>query len=163
MAEILGVEIVLENKTKVIIATCYRVGTLGLQNAEEILKGVRTPTRKKKVKKCILVGDFNLPHINWSDGIGVSTIDNTFLNGFAECGMVQCIQNSTHNMGSVLDILLSKSSDHLLNLKVLKDKSYCYSDHYPITFDIKIKSSRRSLPKRKMYNFTILIAPTGPK
>ena len=48
MAEILGIEIVLENKTKVIIATCYRVGTLGLQNAEEILKGVRTLTRKKK-------------------------------------------------------------------------------------------------------------------
>ena len=47
MAEILGIEIQLENKTKVIIATCYRVGTLGLQNAEEILKGVRTLTRKK--------------------------------------------------------------------------------------------------------------------
>ena len=93
------------------------------------------------------MGDFNLPHINWSDGIGVSTIDNTFLNGFAECGMVQCIQDSTHNKGSVLDILLSKNSDHLLNLKVLKDKSYCYSDHYPITFDIKIKCSRRSRPR----------------
>ena len=47
MAEILGIEIVLENKTKVIIATCYRVGTLGLLNAKEILKGVRTLTRKK--------------------------------------------------------------------------------------------------------------------
>ena len=67
--------------------------------------------------------------------------------------MVQCIQNSTHNKGSFLDNLLSKSSDHLLDLKVLKDKSYCYSDHYPITFHIKIKSSRRSLPKRKIYNF----------
>ena len=41
MAEILGIEIFLENKTKFIIATCYRVGTLGLQNAEEILRGVR--------------------------------------------------------------------------------------------------------------------------
>ena len=67
--------------------------------------------------------------------------------------MVQCIQNSTHNKGSVLDILLSKSSDHILNLTVLKDKSYCYSDHYPITFDIKIKCSRRSMHKRKIYNF----------
>ena len=47
IAEILGIEIQLENKTKVIIATCYHVGTLGLQNAEEILKGVRTLTRKK--------------------------------------------------------------------------------------------------------------------
>ena len=116
------------------------------------IKRSQDTNAQKKVKKCILVDDFNLPHIDWSDGIGVSTIDN-ILNGFAESGMVQCIQNSTHNKGSVLDILLSKSSDHLLNLKVLRDKSYCYSDHYPITFDIRIKSSRRSLPKRKMYNF----------
>ena len=63
--------------------------------------------------------------------------------------MVQCIQNSTHNKGSILDILLSKSSDHLIYFKVLKDKSYCYSDHYPITFDNKIKSSCHSLPQAK--------------
>ena len=109
--------------------------------------------RKKSAKKVILVGDFNLPHINWSDGTGVSTIDNKFLNGFAECGMVQCIHSSTHNKGSILDILLSKSKNHVCNLKVLNDKSYCYSDHYPITFDIKTKCIRRNLPKRKMYNF----------
>ena len=84
----LAVEIELENKTKIIISTCYRVGTLGPNNAEEILKAVSTLMRKKSAKKVILVGDFNLPHINWSDGMGVSTIDNTFLNGFAENGMV---------------------------------------------------------------------------
>ena len=153
MAEMLAVEIVFENKTKIILSTCYRVGTLGLNNAEEILKGVSTLMRKKSVKKVILVGDFNLPHINWSDGTGVSTIDNTFLNGFAECGMVQRIHSSTHNKGSILDILLSKSKNHVCNLKILNDKSYCYSDHYPITFDIKTKCIRRNLPKRKMYNF----------
>ena len=47
MAEILGIEIQLEDKTKVIIATCYLVGTLGAQNQEEIIKGFRTLTRKK--------------------------------------------------------------------------------------------------------------------
>ena len=98
-AEMLAVEIVLENKTKIIISTCYRVGTLGLNNAEEILKGVGTLIHKKSVKKCILVGDFNLPNIDWSSGTGVSISDNTFLklNGFAECVMVQCIHSSTHN------------------------------------------------------------------
>ena len=116
----LAVEILLENKTKIIISTCYKVGTLGLNNAEEILKTVSTLMRKKSAKKVILVGDFNLPYINWSDGTGVSTIDNTFLNGFAENGMVQCIHRSTHNKGSILDILLSKSEDHVCNLKVLK-------------------------------------------
>ena len=109
--------------------------------------------RKKSAKKVILVGDFNFLHINWSDGTGVSTIDNTFLNGFVENGMVQCVHSSTHNKGSILDILLSKSEDHVCNLKVLNDKAYCYSDHYPIAFDIKTKCNRRNLPKRKMYNF----------
>ena len=102
-----------------------------------MLKGVGTLIHKKSVKKCILVGDFNLPNINWSSGTGVSTIDNTFLNGFAECCMVQCLHSSTHNKGSILDILLSKSTDHICNLRVLNDKAYCYFDHYPITFDVK--------------------------
>ena len=37
-AEMLAVEIILKNKTKTIIATCYRVGTLDMPNADEILK-----------------------------------------------------------------------------------------------------------------------------
>ena len=69
-AEMLAVEILLENKTKILISTCYRVGTLGLNNAEEILKAVSTLMRKKSAKKVILVGYFNRPHINWSDGTG---------------------------------------------------------------------------------------------
>ena len=152
-AEILAVEITLENKTKIIIATCYRVGTLGMRNADEILKALRIITRKKSVKKRVMIGDFNLPHINRANGTGNSVLDNTFLNGFAECGMVQCIQTATHTKGSILDILLSKSSDHIKNLHVVNDKAYCNSDHYPITFDITVKCKRRSLQKRSMYNY----------
>ena len=76
-AEILAIEITLENKTKITIATCYRVGTLGMHNADEILKALRMLTRKKSVKKCIMIGDFNLPQINWLSGTGTSTLDNT--------------------------------------------------------------------------------------
>ena len=117
----LAVEIMLKNNTKIIISTCNRVGTLGLNNAEEILKAVSTLMRKKSAKKVILAGDCNFPHINWSDGTGVSIIDNKLINSFAECGMVQCIHSSTHNKGSILDILLSKSKNHVCNLKVLND------------------------------------------
>ena len=54
-AEILAIEITLENKTKIVIATCYRVGTLGMRNAVEIWKAcekmyigrrLHTPTDK---------------------------------------------------------------------------------------------------------------------
>ena len=140
-AEMLVIEIILKNKTKIIIATCYREGTLGTHNADDILKALRMLSRKKSVKKFIMVGDFNLPQINWVSGTGTSTLDNIFLNGFAESGMVQCIQlqESTHKKGSILDILLSRSSKHIKNLNIVSDKAYLNSDHYPITFDIMIK------------------------
>ena len=75
----LAIEIILKNKTKIIIATCYRVGTLGTRNADEILKALRMLSRKKSVKKFIMVGDFNLPQINWVSSTGTSTLDNMLL------------------------------------------------------------------------------------
>ena len=150
----LAIEVILKNKSKIIIATCYRVGTLGMRNADEILKALRMLSRKKSVKKFIMVGDFNLLQINWVSGTGTSTLDNIFLNGFAESVMVQCIQESTTKKGLILDILLSRSSEHIKNLNIVSDKAYLNSDHYPITFDIMIKCKRRTLEKRSMYNYS---------
>ena len=45
MAEMLALELIFENNTKIIIATCYRVGTLGLENADEILKALKMLSR----------------------------------------------------------------------------------------------------------------------
>ena len=65
-AEFLAIEFVLKDKTKMIVSTCYRLGTLGRDNFEEISKATKTLTRKRGVKKFILIGDFNFPHINWN-------------------------------------------------------------------------------------------------
>ena len=153
MAEMLALELIFENNTKIIIVTCYRVGTLGLENADEILKALKLLSRKNSVKKLILVGDFNLPKIDWSNGTGTSTLENIFLDGFAECGMIQCVHEATHTKNSILDLVLSKNADHIRNLKIASDSLYCFSDHYPITFDIIVSCKRRELPKRTMYNY----------
>ena len=39
-AELLAIELTLPNKTKIILTTCYRVGTLGISNCSEILKAL---------------------------------------------------------------------------------------------------------------------------
>ena len=153
MAEMLAIELIFENNTKIIIATCYRVGTLGLENADEILKALKVLSRKNSAKKLILVGDFNLPKIDWSNGTGTSTLENAFLNGFAECGMIQCVHEATHTKNSILDLVLSKNADHIKNLKIASDSLYCFSAHYPITFDVMVSCKRRELPKRIMYNY----------
>ena len=52
---------------------------------------------------------------------------------------------ATHTKNSILD--------HIKNLKIASDSLYCFSDHYPITFDIMVSCKRRELPKRIMYNY----------
>ena len=150
-AELLSAELILEDKSKIIIVTCYRVGTLGIDNANEIPSAIRTLVPKKSVRKLIMVGDLNLKGINWEDGIGKSNIDNVLLNGFAECGLIQCVKNATHNKG---DVVLTSSVNFLSNLKVHDENIVSNSDHYPITFDIKMKFKRTKVPKRQCYNYS---------
>ena len=39
-AELLAVELILEDKSKIVIVTYYRVGTLGIDNANDILSTI---------------------------------------------------------------------------------------------------------------------------
>ena len=58
-AEHLAVELILPNKSKVILATCYCVGTLGIPNCKEILEVLGKLSRKKMLLKFIVIGYFN--------------------------------------------------------------------------------------------------------
>ena len=153
-AELLAVEILLEDKSKIIVVTCYRVGTLGNDNAEEILNAIKTLTRKKSVPKFIFIGDLNLKHIDWENGIGRGSLENRFLNGFAESGLVQCIRQPTDIKGGILDILFTTTESYISNLKVGLNEPHCNSDHHPITFEIKVKCKRLIPPKRKCYDYS---------
>ena len=53
-AEFLAIELVLENLNKIIVATCYRVGTLGIDNCREVTNAINTLLRKKRVKNSFL-------------------------------------------------------------------------------------------------------------
>ena len=46
-AELLAVELTLPDCTKIIISTCYRVGTLGISNCKEIMNTLNKLSRKK--------------------------------------------------------------------------------------------------------------------
>ena len=49
LAEMLAVEIVLDNGYKTVISTCYRVGTLGIANHREIINTLQKLLRKKRL------------------------------------------------------------------------------------------------------------------
>ena len=153
LAELLAIELTLPKKTKIILTTCYRVGTLGISNCSEILKALGKLSRKKMLRKFIIVGDFNLNGIDWATGNTRSSIEREFLNGFADLGLIQCINTATHTKGNTLDILLTTSTSYLKNLKIIDTERFCISDHYAITFSITEKVKRKQQVKRLCYNY----------
>ena len=75
--------------------------------------GLNKLRRKKMLRQFLVIGDLNLKSINWSMGTRENAIETEFLNGFAELGLVQCIDAATHNKGNILDVLLTKSKYYI--------------------------------------------------
>ena len=76
-----------------------------------------------------------------------------FINEFIRFGLVQCISTSTHSKGDILDLILTNSDNYIGNIKILSDHEACKSDHYAITFDIKLKIECQKPLKTKNFNF----------
>ena len=90
-AEFLAIELVLENKNKIILATCYRVGTLGIDNCREVAKAINPLLRKKRVKKFFLIGDFNLSNADWSSNYSSNSTEQAFIDEFIRASLLQLI------------------------------------------------------------------------
>ena len=146
----------MKDKSKIIVATCYRVGTLGLINQSEITNTVKKLVRKKKVKKFILVGDFNLPGVSWSPVTSsTNSIEKAFIDAFADMGLVQCIHMPTHARGNTLDLLLSTSSGTIDNI-MIDENSLCKSDHYLIRVKTLSNSNLRLKDSNDIIQIEIL-------
>ena len=78
-AEFLAVELILPSKTKVIVATCYRVCTLGMPNCKEVLEVLGKLSRKKMLRKFIVIGDFNLNGVTWATGSCKNSVEKEFI------------------------------------------------------------------------------------
>ena len=96
-------------------------------------------SRKKMLRKFVIIGDFNLKkcRLEWGNGINnTNSLENEFVNGFPDLGLLQCIDAPTYNKGKTLDILLTKSKQYITDLKIIDTERYCISDHFAVTFKI---------------------------
>ena len=110
-AEKLAVEIMLNGDSKIVISTCYRVGTLGIPNFQEITRSLEILLRKKRMKIFFLIGDFNLRNASWEILSSSNGTEQSFINEFLRLGLIQCISSRTHIKGNILDILLTNSDN----------------------------------------------------
>ena len=127
------------NNTCYCITACYRVGTLGENNFNEIEKHLRNVVSRRKFKAHFVVGDFNLPEVNWSDGVSPTLLGGRFIDLFNDLGLTQMINQPTHDKGKVLDLLFCNMIGVVENLAVLEKNEICSSDHFGITFNAKMK------------------------
>ena len=152
-AEILGVTLKFNDGKKIIICTCYRVGTLGSQNHSCIDQYLRNLRLRRGISNICLVGDFNLPHTDWQGFHSSDSIEQLFINSFSDLGFTQLVNHPTHNQGNILDVVLTNNSQLITDTVVDSNFLVCKSDHSTVRFNIKSNVRRKKPVKREIYNF----------
>ena len=152
-AEIVGLTLKFRDGKKVALCTCYRVGTLGPQNHDDIYQYLQKVLSRRGISSIILVGDLNMPHVQGDNYHSTVQIEQLFLDSFSNLSLEQLIDSPTHTRGNILDLLLTNKSQLVSDINVHDDTLVCKSDHLPISFTIKSKTKKKKSTKRELYNF----------
>ena len=86
----------------------------------------------------IILGDFNLPGVNWDTLTSAFSDDGVFLDFISSINLQQLINVPTHNHGNTLDIILAENN---LGWERLESNM---SDHNPIIVNFPIQHSQQS-------------------
>ena len=152
-AEILAITIKFKSGKKIVICTCYRVGTLGVDNYQQVNSFFGKIRARRDISNLIVVGDFNFPDVDWESYYSPHSIDQAFLEMYSNLGLAQLVDKPTHIAGNTLDLLLTDNPGIIANIKVNKDWHLCKSNHFPITLNVKLRAEKKNIIKRDIYNF----------
>ena len=100
--------------------------------------------------KIILVGDFNMPNINWNHVEVLShmrSFEKSFLGLLAEQNLDQKIQTPTHIKGNILDLFCTNIKERC-NENVIEPG---LSDHFLVSVSLpNVKSMNSSVPQKEV-------------
>ena len=102
-------------------------------------------------KEIVLLGDFNLPSLNWSlDNVFdeyISPLDSWYFSTFTQIGLDQIVKNGTHfPSGHILDLVLTTNSERVGSCDILPPLPRCC--HAPVIFSYVFQC----LSDHNMYN-----------
>ena len=66
----------------------------------------------------ILLGDFNLPDVNWATYSGSSPKSNKFCDLLFQLNLFQLVDEPTHNQGNTLDLIITNNEDIVYNISI---------------------------------------------
>ena len=141
-SEILPIDIY-QNVNKFRIITAHRPGWYDAQLNRKFLENLGGLTVDSE-HTCVM-GDFNLPHIDWNSYVATSQIENELLQYVLENNFIQHVKEPTRQ-SNILDLCFSSENDVITNLKV--GDCFSTSDHCIITFDLHPPNFLVPLPCR---------------
>jgi Reverse transcriptase (RNA-dependent DNA polymerase)/Endonuclease-reverse transcriptase len=98
-------------------------------------------------KNSLLIGDFNVPDIDWQNGTAWSRADRGLLDTAQAANMEQLVSFPTHVRGNVLDLVLSNMPERIHNVQ--DEGRLGTSDHSIISLEltVNIKAAPRQTRK----------------
>ena len=149
------IELYPANCSKFILGVFYRP-----PNSDEDILTELTASLDRLVESCqlVLVGDFNLPNIDWSLDFPSPNSEG----GFKEelfCEIItdqflyQVADGPTHLRGNKLDCVFCNIPELITNVDCINLTDLFPSDHYLIEFDIKLCFQRAKAVRRTIYDF----------
>ena len=101
-----------------------------------------------KTNSILIMGDFNLPDINWSTLTSSAVHSDCFCEFVFDCNLTQLVDGSTHCKGNCLDLILSNTPDSVGSISI-SPHSLIQSDHYLLSFTLSVRN--HSSIKRKQF------------
>ena len=108
----------------------------------------------------IVIGDFNLPELDWSEdscaptNTGSRADHNAFCDLMGDNFLHQFVPGPTHIAGNKLDLLLCNCPEVIENVSTFHPREGKFpSDHYVIEFEIRHKFKRSRGTKRLVYDY----------
>ena len=137
-------KVVLSKEKTFLIGVVYRSPNLTDEASKDLIKQLKyvNSMSKKSGDKFVLLGDFNLPDIDWSEGTCNKSIES-IASLFLECtldGMTQFVKYPTHHRTTqtptLIDLILSNESNMVLNMKYFPPLGM--SHHSVLTFNLDL-------------------------
>ncbi|XP_068757932.1 uncharacterized protein [Montipora capricornis] len=152
--EIMWCEIIILNPySRIMVGVFYRPPSTDVSYLLELEKSLCLLERSENTFTTFLLGDFNLPNVDWSNPscpIGSDTLSSTFCSICQDHFFRQMVLNPTRD-DNILDLVLSTAPDLLFDLSV--NEGLGNSDHNSIEFNLRLKILRAKQSPRIVYNF----------
>ena len=102
-----------------------------------------------------IVGDFNLPNIDWSVPISLNGLSPAYFSEFCNnCNIIQLVQEPNCDSGNTLDLLLSDSVSLTKLISFEVDTPFSHScDHSSLLFEVQFKPSLKKGKPPVMLDF----------